>query len=192
MLHSFLVQAYLICTNFKMENWHVAQRDPISNWEGKVWRSKVSKKINGEVPKLLLLFKEGVWILCHVQMHINQKGFTFYTISLFWESINNQVCLYFKSIIIISSNVHLIAYKVNSNHSKLQMYVNATQCWLLITDGLRLLSQENKLKNSFEHLVSADVKFFWQRSYIVDSCCCLMFYQILFRKKYILSFHILF
>lgn len=138
----------------------MAQRDPISNWEGKLWSSKVSKKINGEVSKLVLLFKGGVWILCHVQMHINQKGFTFYTISLFWESINNQVCLYFKSIIIISSNVHLIAYKVNSNYSKLQMYVNATQCWLLITDGLSLLSQENTLKNSFKHLVSADVKFF--------------------------------
>lgn len=70
--------------NHKMENWRVAQRDPVSHGEGKWWSS--------DVPRLVLLFK-GVRIWCHVRMHIYQKGFMFYTIFLFWESINNQVCL---------------------------------------------------------------------------------------------------
>lgn len=83
-LHSLPGPSLFNPDNRKMENWQVAQRDSISNWEGKLWSS--------EVPKVLLLFK-GLRILCHVQMHINQKGFTFYTISLFWESINNRLCL---------------------------------------------------------------------------------------------------
>lgn len=66
-----------------MENWHVAQRDPVSNWEGKLWSSEVYKKMKQMVTFPHFLVFKRVRILCRVQMHINQKGFRFYTISLF-------------------------------------------------------------------------------------------------------------